>query len=401
MKVYSEIAPLKKVILHRPGLSLERLTPQNCQELLFDDVLWPERAREEHDKFAALLRDNGATVYLLHELLEQTLAIDEAKTWLLGKTVSTTYANSEMNEVLLEYLSELSNSALARALLGGVIVAELEGKPFGLVHSVLEAYDFVLPPLPNHLFTRDTSCVIGNGVSINAMAFNARHRETLHFAAIYRYHPLFTKNPAPIWFDGSRNLEPLATIEGGDVLVISEDCVLIGVSQRTRPQTIETLAKSLFAGSEFQQIIAIEIDKARASMHLDTVMTMVDYATFCVAFPDYPIRSWSIYPSDNAELRVVEESNFFRAVASALHVEKLKLIFPGNDYFAARREQWTDASNLLALAPGKVIAYDRNTQMNAKLRAEGIEVLTIEGAELSHGRGGARCMSCPLEREHN
>lgn len=400
MQIYSEIGTLKKVIVHRPDLSIRRLTPNNCHDLLFDDVLWPERALIEHDKFSDLLRDNGVEVLFLIDLLSKALEDDLARQWLLENTINQVYANSTISRILHDYLAGLSPAELASALIGGITAQELQEPKLGLAGFILADDDFVLPPLPNHLFTRDTTCWIGHGVSINAMAYTARHRETLNYATIYKYHPLFKNSTFPIWFDGSNNIEPIATIEGGDILVANDKCVLIGVSQRTKPQTIETLARSLFNSSQFDRIIAVDINKKRSSMHLDTVMTMIDHDAFALAISPSKIRAWSVMPSDNEDqLSVVEEKNLFATLKQILGVSSLRLIAPGGDSFTRQREQWSDASNLLAIAPGKVLAYERNVESNKKLRNAGFDVLPIEGDELSRGRGGARCMSCPLERE--
>jgi arginine deiminase len=398
--IQSEIGTLKKVMLHRPGASLEKLTPGNIQDLLFDDVLWPRRAGEEHDVFAQTLRDHGVEVFLLADLLEETLAIEKAKSFLIDKVVCFDYSHSEAAELLQQFLHQLTPKQLVHYTLGGLTIEDIGHEVLGLASRIAAPMDFVFPPLPNHLFTRDTSCWIGNGVSINSMQFPARKRENLNIATIYKFHPLFANEKINVWYDGSDITNPLPTIEGGDVLVISKDCVLIGVSQRTKPQAIEILAKTLFENKVITQIIAVELPKVRASMHLDTVMTMIDHDTFCIAFPDDNIRSWTITPGNASDDLVVNENkDYFKAVAAALSEKKLRLLTLGGDNFSVQREQWTDGSNLLAINPGVVIGYECNEQTNKKLRREGIEVLPIPGSELGRGRGGSRCMSCPLLRE--
>jgi arginine deiminase len=401
MAIYSEINTLKRVIIHRPLESLRRLTPSNCHELLFDDVLWPEKAAAEHDYFAQVLRDNGVEVLLLGDLLQQTLTIKEAKAYLINQMVNLQYAGTKEGELLTQYLMHLEPAELTKLIFGGMTYADLGGFSLGLCSKTADANDFLFPPLPNHLFTRDSSFWIGEGVSINHMAYPARRGETANMSAIYKYHPSFEKQKPKIWFDGSKADKPMPSIEGGDVLVISKDCVLIGLGERTKPQAVEKLANELFKHNAVTKVIAIELPKKRAYMHLDTLMTMIDHDTFCVAFPCADdIRAWQVRPSDSNEQVVVEEiADVFGAIAKELGVNKLKLIHPGGDYFAREREQWTDASNLLAISPGKVIAYECNVNTLAKLKNKGIEVITIPGSELGRGRGGSRCMSCPVDRE--
>lgn len=400
MRINSEIGRLRKVIVHEAKLALERLTPQNCREYLFDDVLWVEKADEEHSFFQSVLREHGVEVFLLGDLLTETMGNPEARKWLLERAIKRLHYESVLSKELYSYLSELDAKTLAGYLLGGLTWGDMNIKPVGLADSILTATDFVIPPLPNHLFTRDTSCWIGQGVSINPMHWPVRRGETLNFAAIYKYHPLFKKADFEIWYDGSENQGELPSIEGGDVLVISEDCVAIGLSERTMPEAVEFLARKLFASGQKDKILAIEIPKDRASMHLDTVMTMVDHDTFCAAFPCDTIRSWLVTPGDKEkELVITENEDVFKTLAAILGEKKLKIITPGGDVFTEQREQWTDASNLLAISPGLVIGYDRNTETNAKLRNQGIELIEIPGSELGRGRGGPRCMSCPIERD--
>lgn len=400
-EVNSEIGHLRKVLVHRPKLALERLTPENCHTFLFDDVLWAEKAWEEHKYFETVLKAHGAEVYLLFDLLEETMQIPEARTWLLNIVLNRLHHHSSLNKELHDFLGKLETKKLTEYLLGGLTWNEMGMMSTGLVGRTLAPSDFVLPPLPNHLFTRDTSCWIGRGVSINPMHWPVRRGETMNLAVIYKYHPLFTKEKFTVWYDGSSEHDrDLPSLEGGDVLVINKDSLLIGLSERTTPAAVEELAKVLFAQNIKKQIITVEIPKDRASMHLDTVMTMLHHDTFCIAFPCEEIRSWTITPGDDeGELVVSVNKDLFKAVASTLGEKKLQLITPGGDDFTEKREQWTDASNLLALKPGVVVGYERNTNTNEKLRKAGLEVVEIQGSELGRGRGGSRCMSCPLLRE--
>lgn len=400
LHVDSEVGRLRRVLLHRPGLELQRLTPSNCKELLFDDVLWVKRARQEHDALAQTLRDRGVEVLYLDVLLAETLADDTAKKWVLEHTVTEHELGPMLAPHVRGHLSTLDAPALARALIGGLIARDLPtGR--GLAWATFAPNDLVLAPLPNHLFSRDTSCWIYGGVSLNPMAKTARRRETVHLEAIYGFHPTFSNEVFERWYGGVDEQWGRATLEGGDVLVIGNGAVLIGMGERTSPFAIEQLAQRLFAHGAAREIVAVELPKARSYMHLDTVVTMIDRDAFLM----YPgvveqARTWSVTPGDApAELVVTARPNVFDAIAGALGLDGLRLFTTGGDAMEADREQWDDGNNVLAIEPGVVVAYDRNVDTNTKLRRAGIEVVTVEGFELSRGRGGARCMSCPIERD--
>jgi arginine deiminase len=400
LHVDSEVGRLRRVMLHRPGLELQRLTPANCSDLLFDDVLWVKRARQEHDAFAETLRERGVEVLYLGELLSETLADDIARKWVIEHSIADHELGPLLAPHVREHLAGLGPDELARVLIGGLVAADVPGGR-GLAWSTLGPNDLVLAPLPNHLFTRDTSCWIYGGVSLNPMAKTARRRETVHLEAIYGFHPLFVGEEFTRWFGGVDDEWGRATLEGGDVLVIGNGAVLIGMGERTSPFAIEQMAQRLFASGAAREIVAVELPKARSYMHLDTVMTMIDRDAFLV----YPgvvedARTWSVRPGDApGALVVTPAANLFEAIAAALGLDSVRVFTTGGDAMEADREQWDDGNNVLAVEPGVVIAYDRNVDTNTKLRRAGIEVITIEGFELSRGRGGARCMSCPIERD--
>lgn len=413
--VYSEVGKLRQVIVHRPELSLQRLTPDNHDELLFDDVLWVERAQWEHDQFVARMRERGTEVFYVQTLLSEALAADAAVRERLIEVVTTEYVvGVGLVEPVREKLGAMAPDQLAKHLIGGLTVAEsgLDLATLAKTSLIAAAIDdenlFILPPLPNTLFMRDSSCWIYGGVSINPMYWPARRRESFNMAAIYRGHPMFKDQDFEFWYpplgdDGrfAANDFGLASLEGGDVEIIGNGAVAIGLSERTTARMIEQIARALFEKGAANRVIAAVMTKDRAHMHLDTVFTLLDRDKV-TAYPKVVegIRSISLRPgSKPGTLDVRPDKDLLSAVADALGVKKLTVVATGGDAYQQQREQWDDGNNVVALEPGVVVAYERNTFTISKMREAGVEVVTIQGFELGKGRGGGHCMTCPISRD--